>query len=267
MATWVRSGTVVLALAIVGFLGVWQATGLISARGGLGPTILQTQSPVTAILAILMTVGVASVVGGFVARLTTATSGMFILGFSLFALAMKLDGIEEFIYGGGNVTLLIVEVCFVSLVVLLGTLVVFAIGGPLKDVPKPTENQGTNFWKVVLISLAVIPIVWLVAKSPMKGQPIGAAVLAGIAIGFLARQFTPTLQPIILYALPIAAGGLGYFLGMTITQVNDVAIAQQNVSPLLYPMPVEYAAGIIMGLSLGLGWASSLAEKPATKTA
>ena len=57
-------------------------------------------------------------------------------------------------------------------------------------------------------------------------------------------------------------GGLGYFIGMTTAPVTDVAIAQQQISPLLFLMPIQYAAGLIIGLSIGLGWAASLAEKP-----
>ncbi len=263
METWLKTGIVIVAMAIVGFLGSWEVGGLVSARGEIGPTILQAQSPISAVIAVLITVGVASIIGGFVARITTTTSGMFVLGFALFAMAMKLDGIEAFVYGGGNIYLLIIEALFVSVILLLGTIVVFAIGGPLQDVPLREKDASTDFWKALLISLAIIPVVYLVAHSPLRGQAIGATAIGGIAIGFLARQFVPTMQPLILYALPIAAGGLGYLIGMMLGPVTDVAIAQQQISPLLFPMPIEYAAGLIMGLSIGLGWAVSLAEKPA----
>ncbi|MAI66307.1 MAG: hypothetical protein CMJ26_00345 [Phycisphaerae bacterium] len=264
MESWIKTGVVLVALAIVGFLGSWEASALVSTRGELGPTVLQAQSPISALVAVLITLGVSSFIAGFVARFTTTISGMLVLGFSLFVMAMKMDGIEGFIYGGGNVNLLIIEALLLSVLVLLCTLIVFAIGGPVKDVQQASVPNESNFWKVSLISLAILPVVYIIAQTPMRGQAIGASAVGGVAIGFLARQFIPTIQPVMLYPLPIAVGGLGYFFGSIINPLSDVAFAQQSISPLLYPMPIAYGAGIVMGVSIGLSWAVSFAEKPET---
>jgi hypothetical protein len=42
--------------------------------------------------------------------------------------------------------------------------------------------------------------------------------------------------------------------------VDDIALVQQSISPLLYPMPLDYAAGSVMGISIGLSWAASFAR-------
>lgn len=265
MESWIKSGCIILAMAVVGFLGSFEADYLVSPRGEIGPTVLQAQSPISAIFAVVITIVVASVIGGLVARFSSTTSGMLILGFSLFAMAMKFDGIEAFVYGGGNFYLLILEALFISILVLLGTLVVFSLGGPLKDVPKADKKNPKDIWLAILISLSILPVIYFVATSSMRGQVIGAAGVGGIVIGFLARRFTPNMQPIVLFALPIAAGGLGYLIGMTVSPVSDIAIARQQISPLLFPMPLEYAAGLIIGLSIGLGWAASLAQKPSNE--
>lgn len=257
MKSWLKTGFVIVAMAAVGFLGSWEASGLVSARGGIGPTILQAQSPLSAILSVVVTVGVASVVGGFVARITTATSGMIVLGFSIFAMAIKLEGIEGFIYGSGNLYLLMIEVVFLSMLLLLGTYIVFAIGGPFVVMEKEKEGNKADIWKALLISAAILPVVYLVAKSPMRGQAIGAAAVGGIAIGFLARRFTPSMQPHVYYVFPTALAALGYLFGTLFFPVSDVAFAQQQVSPLLFPMPIEYAAGLLLGVSLGLSWGIS----------
>jgi len=265
MDSWFKTGIVIVAMAAVGFLGSWEASGLVSARGEIGPTILQAQSPLSAILSVIVTIGVASVVGGLVARITTAASGMLVLGFSLFAMAMKLEGIEGFIYGGGNLYLLMIEVVFLSILLLLGTYIVFVIGRPFVVVKKEREGSQADIWKALLISAAILPMVYLVAKSPMRGQAIGAAAVGGIVIGFLARQFTPSMQPHVYYVFPIALAALGYLFGTLFFPVSDVAFAQQQVSPLLFPMPIEYAAGLLLGVSLGLSWVLSedkLREEP-----
>ncbi len=262
MNTWIRSAIVVLATGFVGFFGAWQASALVSTRGGLGPSILQTISPISSIFAVLMTVGIASLVGGFVARLTSTTTGMFILGFSLFAMAMKLEGAREFILSGSNYSLLVLEAVFLSAVILLGALVVFAIGGPMQCIQKTTSEDklSVQIGKTLLISLAILPVIWFIANTPAKGQVIGASAVGGILIGVLSRQFLRSTQPILLFALPLAFGGLGYFIGITISDTTPVAFAQREMSPLLFPMPIEYAAGAIIGLAVGLGWTASIEE-------
>ncbi len=267
MEAWIRTFVVVFAVGLVGLIGNWQASSLISVRGALGPTILQTISPVSSVVAVLITVGIASIVGGFIAKMTSSTVGMFILGFSLFAMALKVKGVEEFVINEGNYTLLILEIAFLSVIVLLGTLVVFGIGGPLKCIQKSEGDEKTAVLvgKAMLISLVVLPIVWLIANSPSKGQVIGAAALGGILIGILARQVLQSMQPLLLFCFPIAFGGLGYVIGLTISEPTVIAFTQRTMSPLLFPMPLEYAAGVILGLSIGLGWTSSITESTSSE--
>jgi len=266
MESWIRIGIVVLAIGVVGVLGTWQSSALVSSRGALGPTMLQSISPLSSIVAVLITVGVASVIGGFVARLTSATTGMFILGFSLFAMALKLEGVEELILSNGNWNLLVLEAALLSAIVLLGAITVFAIGGPLQCVQKakPDEKLTAQVGTAILLSLAILPVIWLIAYTPAKGQVIGTVALGAIGIGFLARQFLGTMQPILLFALPIAFGGVGYFIGMTLGGTDATAFAQQKMSWLLYPMPLDYAAGIIIGLSIGFGWTAPTVENSTT---
>ena len=259
MDTWIRSIIVLLATGFVGFFGAWQASALVSARGVFGPTIFQSFSPVSSMFAVSLTIGVASIVAGFVAKCTTATTGMFILGFPLFAMAMKLEGMQELVMSNGNFNVLVLEAAFISALVLLGTLVVFAMGGPLKCVSKPTEedNMAKQLGIAFCISLVILPVIWLFATTPAKGQVLGASAVGGILIAFLSRQLLSSMQPIILFALPIACGGLGYIIGLLLSDTSPASFAQQKISSLLFPMPIEYAAGIIIGLALGLGWTSS----------
>ena len=252
MESWMKTAVTVVAMAALWALGSWEASGLVSTRGEIGPTILQAQSPITSVLAVLITVGVASVVGGFVARISTANAGMLVFGFSLLGMAMRLDGIEAFVYGEGNFYLLMFEALFLSVLILLGTFVVYAIAGSTRVPARAEQLQPADFWKSVLISLVVIPIVYFIAISPLRGHGFGAALVGGIAVGVLSRQFVPHVRPMVFYALPIAIGGVGYLVGVSTAPVTDVAIAQQQISPLLFPMPIEYAAGVIIGVVIGL---------------
>lgn len=261
MAALIRTTIVILALAIAGVIGAWAAGGVFANRGGLGPSILQSQSPVIALVGVIVAVGLVAVLGGFIARGTSYLTGMFLLGFTLFAMSLQLHGATEFVLTEGNLYMLIAEAVVMALIVLVGAFVVFTLGGPLRDVPKAdTTQSSTESITILIIALVMIPVVWMIATTPEKAQVIGATTVGGMAIGFLLRQFLPTMQPILIYALPTAVGGVGYLIASVMGPTDGVALVQQSISPLLFPMPIDYAAGSIMGLSIGLSWAASLAQ-------
>ena len=258
----IRTTIVVLALAIAGVIGAWAAGGFLADRGGLGPSIFQSQSPVIALFGVTVAIGLVAVLGGFVARGTTYLTGMFLIGFTLFAMSLQLHGATEFVLSGGNLYMLSLEAVVMAFIVLVGSFVVFTVGGPLRDVQQTDDPYSSAEWglSMTIFSLVVIPIVWLIATSPEKGQVIGATVIGGITIGFLVRLLTPSVQPMMIYGMPTAMGGVGYLIALLMGPTDGVALVQQTISPLLYPMPIDYAAGSVMGLSIGLSWAASFAQ-------
>ena len=122
MHTWIRSAIVVIAIALVGIVGVWQAGNLVAERGTLGPSVLQSISPTFALLALVITIGVGALAGGLVAKISTTTTGMFIYGFAICAMAMRLEGATEFVTNEGNYSMLLFEALLMSVLVLLGTI-------------------------------------------------------------------------------------------------------------------------------------------------
>ena len=257
----IRTTIVILSLAIAGVIGAWAAGGVLANRGGLGPSILQSQSPVIALFGVTVAIGIVAVLGAFVARGTTYLTGMFLIGFTLFAMSLQLQGATEFVLSGGNLYMLSLEAVVMAIIVLVGTFIVFTLGGPLSDVPKvDTPQSSTERITMLLIAIVMIPVVLIIATTPEKAQVIGTTAVGGIAIGFLVRQLLPTMQPIIIFAVPTAVGGVGYLIASMMGPTDGVALMQQSISPLLYPMPIDYAAGSVMGLSIGLSWAASLAQ-------
>jgi hypothetical protein len=271
MVKWMQTAILIVALAIAGLVGVMGAQWLNGPRGGLGPTLLQANNPIFASISVMNVMALATILGIIVGQVSTAASGMFVLGFALFALAMRTQGVSEFIFSEGDISILMVETLGMSLVILLSSIIMFRICGPLKDVPldkneswdPPFSLQGIAM--TLLISLSILPVIWVVAATPSKGQVIGAAVVGGIVVACLARKFTPHLQPIMLFAAPTAIAAVGYatanFMG-----VSDIALAKNTISPLIFPMPLEYAAGSLMGIPIGLSWGTSLAKKIGPET-
>jgi hypothetical protein len=104
----------------------------------------------------------------------------------------------------------------------------------------------------------MLPIVWLIAQSPMKGQMIGATFFGGMAAGLIGRLISPHVQPILLFASPVAFGALGHVLAMLLLNMPlDDAWVAGELPRLSRPMPLDYVAGSLMGVSVGVGWARS----------
>ena len=140
MVEWIKTAILIVMLALAALVGSTGALWLGSPRGGLGPTIFQAIAPVSASIAILIVIAVASLFGILVAKISSAASGMFVVGFALFALAMRTQGVSEYIFSEGSASLLMIEAIGISLVILGSSMIIFRFGGPLKDVPFNQEE-------------------------------------------------------------------------------------------------------------------------------
>ena len=267
MQSLIRIAATILGMTLAGFFAAYFSQWLIADRGTLGPTIMQSNSPGVAISGILLLSAAACGIGATVAKYTTSLCGMTIFGFSFFVLSMNLVGFEEFVLLKGNIWILIIEIVFLAMIVLLSSLVIFSLGGPMKDVPV-TERPIDNFFlKTILISLLMLPAVWIVAKQPSNGQVLGATATGGILIGLAVRKYLSSVQPILFFSIPIGIGAVGYFVGIQLSPIADITLMQMKHSSLLYPMPLDYVGGAILGVSIGLNWGASLAIADFTNSA
>jgi len=68
--------------------------------------------------------------------------------------------------------------------------------------------------------------------------------------GLVGRLLSPHVQPLLLFVSPIVFGAIGHAIGMMLVkQPLDVAFVEQSLSAMSLPMPVDYAAGSLMGAS------------------
>ena len=254
----IRIGSTVLGLLIIGFVAAFVSDSFLSARGAAGPTAMQSVALFQSVLELVGLSLASAILGAIVAKIATTNAGMAVFGFGYFVLAMNLAGFEEFVYQQGNVWLLVCELLFVAMLIMLGSLLIFAVGGPFESVAEPKEGESTSILQVLAIGLGVLPIVYLVAQVPDKGQVLGACVLGGIFVGFLTRKFLPSMQPVCMFALPVACGTIGYVVGNQMTGFTEELLIRKSVSHLLFPTPIEYAGGVILGVSIGLNWLAFL---------
>lgn len=101
----------------------------------------------------------------------------------------------------------------------------------------------------MIVSLAMV---WLVARTGLKGQTLAATTIGGLfgATAGIAAGGRPRLGA----AWTAAAGGLAFAAAALIPHLAEA----EWFIPLLRPMPGDYAAGAMLGGSLGLAWAGTL---------
>ena len=110
--------------------------------------------------------------------------------------------------------------------------------------------------------MLVLPGVWLIAKSPLQGQTLMAVVLGAMAAGFVGRVVAPHVQPLLLFAAPCFFGAAGQLIAALVTRDSLAeAYITDTLPALALPMPIDYAAGSLMGVSMGLGWAKGFVHQ------
>lgn len=259
-----RAILVGLSIVLVALLFATSVGPAQSMRGVAGPTLAMSASPFLATISIGAAFAMSIVVAGIAGRLVNAVVGLFILGCGVGLLAMRSGTVLDVVFGGASLRGLAVEGFLWTILVAAAAFIVFRISGPLPDAievddPRVDGPLGTKAL-VAQVAGVIAPLcVWLMASSPAKGQAIGAVVVGSMLVGLVGRLLAPKSPPILLFAAPIAFGSIGYLVAsMTVGAVPlDLAFVNGALSRLAYPMPIDYAAGSLAGVALGVGWSRS----------
>ena len=260
-----RNGTFVVGVAACGFLCAAARPFALSPRGASGPTFLQAESPVAAVVALTVAAGLATAVAVVVGRVINTAVALFVLGAGFFVLAHGMETVRDLAFAGGSLTWLAIETLLLAGLLLAAVAVVFRLSGPLPDIhPREGRAEAESVWgaralgAAAAAGLIVLPVVWLVAQSPLKGQAIGAVFVGSMVAGLAGRLLSPHVQPLLLFVSPLVFGAVGHLLAAARTgDPLDAAYVAGGLSHLSYPMPIDYLAGTLMGVAVGLGWARS----------
>ena len=126
------------------------------------------------------------------------------------------------------------------------------------------RRVGTSFfWEVfnadafrgLAAGLFALLIMWALCRTELKGQAIGSAVCGGVLTGMFGRWFGGRSQPILLMAAPVLAVGIAQlWTALTFQGALDLAVAQRTLPGWSVAMPIDIAAGAMLGVPIGLGW-------------
>ncbi len=133
----------------------------------------------------------------------------------------------------------------------------FATAREAKDAPKAAIAS------VLLSAVAGAAVAYVIAATPLKGQAVFAAFVGAIAAG-VAAQFG--VQSMNATSTPVAVV-LGLLLPAVIAPLvarGDPALAAHTyantVLPLAKVMPMDWAAGAMLGAPIGLGWSGAMMD-------
>lgn len=235
---------------------------LASDRGVLGPTSLDAAHPVAAALALVLGAALCCGVACAVGRLINAAVGLFVLGCGLAVVAGRSGTIIDAAFDADALRPMAIETLCWGVAVAVMSCVVFRVSGPLIDMPARDRQAGflaeafnADSIRGMAAGLVAIAAMWLVLRTEMKGQAIGAAVVGGVATAFLGRRALGPAQPILLAAAPVLAVGLAQlWTSFTLKAPLDQAVAARAIPGWSMAMPIDVAAGALIGVPLGLGW-------------
>ncbi len=270
MTGWKRYIVILGGLTVAGAVCVRAIPYMYSTKGVIGPTILQAQSPIGAGIAMILVLAAASIVGAVVGRLTNAIVGLFVVGVGLGVVALRFGSIQDVAFAGdGSLHMLALETVLWAVAVLGSTALVFKLAGPLADFVSDDEDEEPS-WSLLTLrgaagGIVMIPIVWLIARSELRGQTIAATIIGGLFAGLLARLLSPHTQPRLIFASACLMGAVGHIIGALIVGrsaaggLDEVYVAAALPS-ISYALPIDFAVGSFIGVAMGLGWAASFLQ-------
>lgn len=259
-----RNGLMVVLSIVAGTLAGLAARGFMGGDGLLQPGILDAASPIAAIGSLLVAVVVATVAGVIMGRASNPAVGLFVAGWAFFALAWRMEPIEERLLGGASLTGLAVETVAWAIAAGLAWFLILRATGGLPDVEateagnRPHPLLSVDAGRMILAAAAAAPAAWLIARTVEPGQVIAAAVVGGMAAGVAGRLAAPHVQPYVLVPATVLIGGITLAWTAVGFGPDAAALARTGGVPPLGSIPgAAWAAGSTLGVAMGLGWARS----------
>ncbi len=256
-------GTIVAILAMVPVIPF-----LTSTRGVAGPTMTDAVHPLTAAVALAVGIALCCAVACVVGRLINAAVGLCVLGFGVAVVSMRSGTILDAAFDGDTLLPIALETLGWGVAMVAMAALVFRVSGPLVDFP-PKEPKGSFLHEIfnadaargLLSGVAALVAMWLIARTEMKGQAVGAAICAGVAVAFAGRRLQGASQPILLFAAPVLAIGLAQLVtALTLRAPLVQAVVGRSLPGWSMAMPLDVVAGALIGIPIGLGWTRSTTD-------
>jgi hypothetical protein len=251
-----------VAFAVIGPIAGLIIGSLRGVDGGTQATLLVGQSPIVGVISGLFAFGLAGLAAAIGSRAAGLNIGLGCAGLVLSWAAWLSGRLDEIVAVSRQSPL--------SALVLEGLLVALMLGGIVwlvrrfsSDDPDPETEVGASAIVVALTAGVAISATaaWVVAIEPLKGQTIGAAFAAGLVGAATARLVFLRLPGWTAVCIPAVL----VVLGPLATQVlaGDVvdAVFERSLFRLGWLMPMDWAAGTLLGIPIGLAWTDGVVQQ------
>ena len=288
----VRWAFYLAALLLVGPLAASLLGGLRAPGGGPDATPLVSSSPAMGVALALAALAIALALGALAARLVGTMAGMSTAGLVVAWASWRTGTVDELVrtaQSGRPLISLAIEglifgVCGLGIILIIasmGRAHAEAIARRTQDNPQqapPPAGFGAQLTtslhevfkgKGIAIALPIAIVAggaaaMFIAGSPLKGQAIAAAIVGGIAVGAASRLVdvgaTFTTMVIAVAALAV----LGPLSGVA-TAGTGAGLVRATYAGTLFPLawitPLDWIAGGLLGIPMGVSWAGSMMEK------
>lgn len=257
-----------LLVALIAFPMSW---AIQSNRGVPGPTLLEAVNPATGTIVLLLGAIVMAVIAIGVGRQLNVVVGLFVLGCGIGVLAMRSGNVADYAWANGSLWALGFETIIWGLALAAIVAAVFRFAGGLPDLPEDWNRPPTASFAALTepasriqaaTGLLALPVVWVILGDDLKGQAIAAVAVGSLVAAIVARMARPNIEPILIFAAPVLAGGLAQLViasGWSTPPAEALVLG--TLPRLTYVMPMDWVAGSLVGVSLGLGLARSFIQE------
>ena len=234
-----------------------------SARGVVGPTLADSETPVFAAIATMAAFAFATVVAIGVSRIVNACVGTFVLGCGVGMLALRSGNAADFAFGSSRLVPAAIETLVWALLIAGASYLIFTFGGRLADIPLQDDSEidsttGPMARRAWFAAVAGVVVAWFCAASDSKGQAIAAATIGSFVVGFGARWIARQTQPMFVAAAAALAFALvAMYIAFAARGELASGFVDGSFPRLLRLMPVDIAAGALAGSAMGFGFARS----------
>lgn len=272
----------IAALFLLGPVSTLNLAALQSLEGGRDVSLLVSAAP-----AIGLGFGLAIIVGAAIygivcAKVVDPRTGTLSAGF-LVSWAAWCTGNMEHIFrfepGAGT----LIRLCIEALIVCAATgVAALLIAGAARadyepmhgDLPGPHLRSLRGLFKTPVLggvaagAAAALVVAHVVAFNPLRGQALMAAILGSIAAGAVTRlvirawanEEAPSAAPYAAVLLAATAAPLIGFVVPGASKLGTAALQGTLIGPLVV-QPLDWAAGVLIGVPMGLAWAGAAVTK------
>lgn len=253
--------------------------GSVRATDGGPASPLVSAAPMTGLAFALIALFIALAIGIIAAKLLGTGAGMTAAGVVVAWTAWRTADVDQLIrtaHSGSPLTRLAIEGVVFGIAGLLVTFACWTFGrlrdgraprpadgpAPLAQVKKLLSSKAGML--SVLVGIVVGGVAaWLIAATPLKGQAVFAAIAAG-AFAAAAVRLVDFEAPIPAMFLPILLlAVIGPLTGLMLAGSGGVLATSYKgaLFPLANISPLDWIAGGLLGIPLGISWAGSMIEK------